>query len=213
VDDAVIVDRGACQLEAWHGARASWILPACQPIRNLEVTVGAGYVDDGDGHRETEFAVELKTPLRPLAPNDWGVGLVFGVGPNPSAEPGFARFGDVYAFVPASLSVADDRLLLHGNLGWEWHRDGVDHGNHVHDEDSHHLTWGLRTDVALSDLLSVLAEVHGEDRLRPAWQAGLRFHFPDAGVEMDVSVGGHADSRVKCAGFVVGFAFFSGRIF
>jgi hypothetical protein len=30
---------------------------------------------------------------------------------------------------------------------------------------------------------------------------------------MDLSVGGHTDGRVKGAGFVVGLAFFSGRIF
>jgi hypothetical protein len=71
------------------------------------------------------------------------VGLVLGVGPHPSAEPHERRFGDVYAFVPASLALADDRLILHGNLGWEWHRETINHGDHVHDDESHHLTWGL----------------------------------------------------------------------
>ena len=211
VDDAEIVERGACQVEAWHGERASWILPACQIIRNLEITAGAGFVDEGGGHRETEYAVELKTLLRPLTPGGWGVGVVFGVGPNPSAEPGEARFGDVYAFVPASLSLGDDRLVLHGNVGWEWHRETVDHGDHVHEADDHHLTWGIRSDVAVNDLVSILGEFHGEDRNRPAYQVGLRFHFPEAGVETDLSWGGHTHGDLRGAGFTAGVAFVSGR--
>jgi hypothetical protein len=138
---------------------------------------------------------------------------VVGVGPNPSAEPGERHFGDVYAFVPASLSFADDRLLLHGNLGWEWHRDEVDHGDHVHGEDTHHLTWGARADFGVHPALSLIGELHGEDDGKPAYQFGLRLHHPGAGVEMDVSWGGHADDDARGAGFTVGLAFLSGRIF
>ena len=88
VDDAAIVDYRTCHVEAWHGERASWILPACQPVGNLEIAAGVGFVDEGDDLRETEYAVEAKTLLRPLEPNDWGVGLVLGAGPNPSAAAG-----------------------------------------------------------------------------------------------------------------------------
>jgi hypothetical protein len=213
VDDAAIVDRGACQVEAWHGERASWILPACQPIRNLEISAGAGFVDEGGGHRETEYAIEVKTLLRPLAPGGWGVGLVLGVGPNPSAEPGERRFGDVYAFLPASLSLAEDRLVLHGNLGWEWDREAEPHGDHFHERDDHHVTWGARADLALNDLLSVIGEFHGEDDGGPAYQFGFRVHRPAAGVEMDLSWGGHSARGQPGAGFTVGLAFVSGRIF
>jgi hypothetical protein len=213
VDDAEIVDRGACQIEAWHGEVASWILPACQPFWNLEIAVGVGFVDEGDGHRETEYAVEAKTLFRPLATNDWGIGLVVGVGPNPSAAAGERRFGDVYAFVPASLSLMDDRLILHGNVGWEWERDGHEHDGHVHDEDHHHLTWGLRSDVGLTDRFTLIGEVFGEDRLLPEFQIGLRTHFEEAGVEVDLSWGGHTQDDLRGAGFTVGVALVSGRIF
>jgi hypothetical protein len=80
VDDAEIVDLNACHVEAWHGQRSSWILPACQLIPNLEIAAGVGFIEEGLGHRETEYAVEAKTLLRPLTPGDWGVGLVLGVG-------------------------------------------------------------------------------------------------------------------------------------
>lgn len=207
VDDAEIVDRGACHVEAWHGERASWILPACHPIRNLEVAAGAGFIEVGTGHRETEYAIEAKTLLRPLSPGGWGVGLVVGVGPNPSAEAGERHFGDIYAFVPASLSVADDRLIFHGNLGWEWEREDAEA------RDEHFLTWGVRGDLALHERLSFIGELHSENDEQPAFQVGVRIHRPDAGVEMDLSWSGHTDGERQGAGFTVGVAFVSGRIF
>jgi len=213
VDDAAIVDHGACQLEAWHGRRASWILPACQPIRNLEIAMGAGFIDDGDGAREPEYAIEAKTLLRPLAPDSWGVGLVVGVGPNPGAVGIRRRLGDVYAFVPVSLSLASDRLVLHGNAGWAWEREDVDHGDHVHEGDGYHLTWGARADLSLTPLVSLIAEFAGEDDTRPEYQAGFRIHLTDAGVETDVSWGGSMERGRGGAGITVGVQFVSGTIF
>lgn len=61
VDDAAIVDPNACQVEAWHGERSSWILPACQLLGNVEISAGVGFLDEGEGLRETEYAVEAKT--------------------------------------------------------------------------------------------------------------------------------------------------------
>lgn len=213
VDDATLVGHRSCQLEAWHGARASWILPACQPVRNLEVTAGAGFQDQGDGHRTTKYAVEAKTLFRPLETNSWGAGLVVGVGPNPSAVPGERRFGDIYAFIPASLSLFDDGLIVHGNVGWEWERDGHAHNGTVHEADSHHLTWGFRSDLGLTDRFTLVGEVAGEDRLLPEFQVGVRIHFPVAGVEVDASWGGHMQDDLRGAGVTVGVVFVSGRVF
>ncbi len=213
VDDAEIVDPGACQVEAWHGERASWILPACQLLPNVEISVGAGFIDDGTGHRETEHAIELKTLIRPLSPGSWGLGVVLGVGPNPSAEGEERRFGDVYAFLPASVSLLDDRLVMHGNVGWEWHRETIDHGDHAHESDDHHLSWGLRSDVALNDTFTLLGEFYGEDDRRPHFQAGLRLQHDGAGVEVDLTWGGSTHPDEEGPGFTVGVAFVSGRIF
>jgi len=213
VDDAAIVDRGTCQIEAWHGRRASWILPACQPVRNLEVAIGVGFIDDGEGARETEYAVEAKTLFRPLSPGSWGLGLVVGVGPNPSAVTGERRLADVYAFVPASLAIGSDRLILHGNLGWAWERDAVDHGDHTHEEDGHHLTWGARADLSVVPFVSLITEFAGEDDSRPEYQTGLRLHLPDAGVEMDVTWGGSLERGLRGAGWTVGVQFVAGQIF
>lgn len=209
VDDAEIVDYRACHVEAWHGERASWILPACQPVRNLEVAAGVGFIDDGFGARETEYAIEAKTLFRPLSTNDWGAGLVVGVGPNPSASAGEVRFGDVYAFVPISVSLLSDRLVLHPNVGWLWQRDDhADHGHSHGGDDAHHaLTWGFRGDAAAGGPFTLIGEIYGEDRRTPEYQIGVRTAFPAAGVEMDVSWGGHLETGTRGPGFTVGLAF------
>jgi hypothetical protein len=58
-DDAAIVNYLSFQLEAWHGEKSSWILPAVQPMRGLEITPGVGWVLD-DGSRKTEFVLQGK---------------------------------------------------------------------------------------------------------------------------------------------------------
>jgi len=213
VDDAEIVDSGACQIEAWHGRRASWILPACRPIRNLEIAMGVGFIDEGDGAREPEYALEAKTLFRPLSPGSWGLGLVVGVGPNPGAVGSQRRLGEVYAFVPASLSLGSDRMMLHGNGGWAWERDTVDHGDHTHEHAGHHITWGTRADFSLAPVVSLIAEFSGEGDSRPEYQTGLRLHLPDAGLEMDVSWGTSLERGRQGAGWTIGVQVVSGPIF
>ncbi len=209
VDDAEIVDANACHVEAWHGERSSWILPACQLIPNLEFAAGVGFIEEGLGHRETEYAVEAKTLLRPLTPGDWGVGLVLGVGPNPSATAEERRFGDVYGFVPVSVSTLEDRLILHGNLGWAWARED-DEGP---EEDEHQLTWGVRSDLGLNERFTVIGEIFGEGSDQSEFQVGIRTHFEDAGVEMDLSWGDRLSGDERGAGFTVGLALVSPPIF
>ncbi len=212
VDDAAIVDPGACHLEAWHGRHASWILPACQPISNWEFAAGVGFVDEGDGAREPTYALEAKTLLRSLSPNDWGIGIVLGLGPNPSAVPGERRLGDVYAFLPASLSLSDDLVVLHGNAGWQWDRaDRQEDGGPG--EGDHEVTWGVRADLGLFPDLTAIGELSEEGSARPEYQSGVRIHLPDAGIEIDLSWGGHLEEGERGARFTAGVQFVSGRIF
>jgi hypothetical protein len=52
----------------------------------------------------------------------------------PPGDRNFASAGravpGVFAYVPASLSVADDRLILHANLGWHFERDEHEHAKY-----------------------------------------------------------------------------------
>jgi hypothetical protein len=52
---------------------------------------------------------------------------------DPLAQATGRRIEGVYAFLPLSLSLAGDRLLLHLNPGWHFERDAHDHGGRVQD--------------------------------------------------------------------------------
>jgi hypothetical protein len=71
-DDAGIVDFRACQLEGWHGESASWVLPACQPIRHLEITAGVGFIPE-NGSRAVEYVLQAKHVPPEVEPGHVGV--------------------------------------------------------------------------------------------------------------------------------------------
>ncbi len=213
VDDAAVVDPGACQIEAWHGERASWILPACHLIPGLELTFGSGFVNGAGSDRTTEYAIEAKTLFRDPDVDGWGIGVVVGVGPNPSADADQRRFGDVYVFSPASVPLLQGRLIVHGNLGWRWDRETVPSTVDGSGSEAHHLTWGLRTDLPLHRFMSFLLEGYGEGSERPSVQMGFRTHFADAGMEVDWSWGRALGRPGEGPGFTLGVSLFSGRLF
>ncbi|TVR66105.1 MAG: hypothetical protein EA422_02715 [Gemmatimonadales bacterium] len=213
VDDAVIVSPRACQIEAWHGERASWILPACHLLPGLELSIGAGFVNGAGLDRTPEYALEAKTLLRDAAVDGWGIGMVLGVGPNPSADADQRRFGDIYLFSPATLPLLQGRLVVHGNLGWRWDRQTIPGATDRRSGEAHHLTWGLRTDMSLSPLISLLVEGYGEDTERPKVQMGFRTHFPDAGMEVDWSWGRTLGRSGEGPGFSLGVSLVSGPLF
>jgi hypothetical protein len=207
-DDAAIGDRGSCQLEAWHGEFASWIIPACHFVPNLELSLGVGFVGHGPDARDTEFLVEGKYLFREMAPNRPGIGLVAGFEVDPRASTGRDRFEGVYAYVPVSFGFNEDRLVLHGNLGWHFERD--DHGHGHGDEDAHHaLTWAVRADVLLpvaAERFTLIGELFGEDRLLPEFQLGVRAALIPDRLLVDLSWGGHTQSDMRGAGWTLGAA-------
>lgn len=206
-DDAAVVDRRACQLEAWHGEVASWILPACQFIPNLELTAGIGFLEHGDG-RDTEYVVQGKYLLRELTPGGFGTGLVAGVGLDPLAQV-MGGLRGVFAYVPVSVSLGADRVVLHANLGWHWERDEHEHDGVVHAEAHHVLTWAARGDLLLrvaGERFTVIGEVFGEDRLLPEYQVGLRTELVPDRLLVDVSWGGHSQDDLRGAGWTAGLA-------
>ncbi len=202
-DDAAIVDYRACQLEAWHGQVESWVQPACQPIRNLEITVGIGFLAN-DGGRTIEYLLEGKTIFRELETNGFGWGLVAGVGVDPLAQVSGWPVAEIYAYLPASLSLADDRLILHGNLGWHFERGEHEHNGEVHEEAHHALTWAFRSDVLLAERLTLIGELFAEDRFLPEYQVGLRTTVVADRLLIDVTYGGHTAAGADGLGWVVG---------
>src|SRR3982751_4465167 len=103
-DDARIVEH--CQVETFYKEQRTysgsefWLLPACNPF-GFEITVGGNRIEG-----EQNEILQTKFLLKPLAPNDIGFALSLGV------------FGsDPYFNFITSRSFADDRLVVHGNLG------------------------------------------------------------------------------------------------
>jgi hypothetical protein len=203
-DDAAITEYGACQLEAWHGPRASWIQPACTPLRSLEVTVAVGFLDAGGADRDVNLLLQAKTLFRELQPGGWAWGLVAGTNPRAQTAPGQRRFGTVFAYVPLSVSFGDDRLVLHQNVGWHYRRD--DPGA-TGNEPAHAFSWGTRGDVWVGGRFTTIGELFGDSRgAHPQWQAGLRTEVVRERLLLDVSYGGHTAAGLQGVGLVVGIA-------
>jgi hypothetical protein len=206
-DDATLTELGACQLEGWHGEVTSWILPACRFVGNLELSVGVGFVGHGDGRR-TEYVVQGKYLLRELTSDGFGIGLVAGIGYDPLSQVAGGVEG-VFAYVPVSLSLRDDRVVLHGNLGWHVELDEHTHDGVVHGAAHHALIWAARADLLLpvvGERFTLIGELFGEDGLRPEYQVGVRSELVAERLLMDVSWGGHTQGGLRGAGWTIGLA-------
>lgn len=177
-DDAGITEAGACQLESWaqrsQGLNEYWMVPACNFTGNLEVAVGRTRIDTGFGHDSTTL-VQGKTLFKPLATNSWGIGVAAGV----RFRKEYVGSGDKYAYIPLSWSFADDRLLVHSNIGWL--RDGVTRRDAV--------TWALGAETALARRTSISAEAFGQHKGKPSWQIGARHWLIADRVQVDLTYG------------------------
>lgn len=198
VDDAGIVDDGACQLEAWLGETRGFVLPACAPIVRTELTLGFGFVDEPHGdhvHRHTELVAQAKINLIPDDPGVLGLGVVAGVGVGPIGQAVGAAFEGLYAYVPATYTLATARARFHGNLGWAF-----DIG-----EERHRAIYGLRADVVLHERVTVIGEYFG-DGPDMGVHGGLRVTLiPDLFL-IDASYGATVAGELPDIGFTIGFA-------
>lgn len=181
-DDARLTDAHACQLESWlhahGGSREFWALPACNPGGNFELTVG-GSQTDGDPTLHGTFVAQGKTLFKPLETNGWGIGLAAGY----TTKPAETLSGGPYFYIPSSFSLADDRVIVHANLGAARFRDSGET----------RLTWGLGSETAASERLYVIAEAFGQDVGRPALQTGLRYWMIPGHIQIDTTVGSKLD--------------------
>lgn len=192
-DDARLTTAGSCQLESWvriyPESREIWALPACNPFGNLELTAGGGKATNDGQPGSDDFIFQLKTLLRPLETNGWGLGLAGGMVHHPQVNPGPNLLGNTFVYVPMSVSFADDKVVMHANLGW------------LKDKASgeHRATWGLGGEFRLHDRLTGIAETFGDSSSGTFWQAGARFAILPERVQLDATLGrelsGPASSR------------------
>lgn len=194
-DDAGIVADRACHIEAWWqdepGGRAFWALPACNPGGNLEITLGGGRFEGGDGATSDSQVLQFKTLFQPLTDEGWGRGLA--LGRIQHVDDGEAS-RDAYAYLVASRALAGGDALLHLNLGWL--RRGA--------TDRHALTWGAALERRVSERLWLFAESFGENRGRAHYQMGARLWLALERVQIDATWGDQfgGGARVATLGLV-----------
>ena len=180
-DDAAIVDDKACQVESWIDRNSEsatyWILPACNFIGNLELTVGGAWTHKASSTRNSQVVIQGKTIIKSLNANGWGLGLVAGTlwHPKDSSK----RAYGLYAYLPASFSFKDDSIMVHGNLGWN--RDSADQVNH--------LQWGVAAEAEVIKPLSLFAEVFGQERGHPSVQFGVWYWIVPGRMHVNAAYG------------------------
>jgi hypothetical protein len=184
-DDARIVDDKSCQLETWlkanRGSDEYWALPSCNFSGNFELAVGSAVTRQNGSGETSDLLVQGKTLFRTLEPNGWAWGLVGGAASHPDVSR--KMLGDVYAYVPATFSFRDDRVLLHTNLGWIKDRLG----------NRHAMTWGVGSEIEMTPHTWLIAESYGENQGRPFYQLGLRHWLVYNRVQIDATYGNRSN--------------------
>jgi hypothetical protein len=211
-DDAELVDYRACQLEAWHGETVLWLIPACRFARNLEVSAGRGRVTH-EGARSSEWLVEAKHLLHEFSRSGIALGLVAGFTFANPARVFSDNVSGAYAYVPVSVPLAGESLVVHANLGWDVERDEHNHNGVAHSDAHHALTWAFRGDLAITSRFLMIGELFSEGSLRPAYQVGLRSILIPDRFSVDVSWGGHTDGNVAGLGWTAGLAWTPAPLF
>ena len=179
-EDATVLERGSCQLEAWTQRlpdhREYWAAPSCGVAQDWEL--GAAYVRtraphaDGSSHLGGVYAKAL---WRPLTTNDWGIGLVLAHLPVAAGS----MAGDTTLNVPLSVSLRDDAVLVHANLGWTRHY-AIQQGG---------ATWGLGAEFAVHPRAALTLETFGSGRGHGFVQAGARYSVIPNRLDVDAAYG------------------------
>lgn len=182
-DDARVVDPGGCQIEAFAkrqrklDEREFWLLPACNPWGRVELTLGRSWVD-GNAPGDSRFnVIQAKTLLRALQTNGSGYAVTVGAARvTPFSGP---HTTNPYVNGIGSFSFADDRVVIHANLGAIADRQaGMTRG-----------TWGLGAEIQFHPRVYGIVETYGQRADKPTRHVGLRLWVVPSKVQLDATVG------------------------
>jgi hypothetical protein len=180
VDDASIAGPGNCQVESWTQRTPVqteyWAMPACNFGGAWELALGIGRIGpDGPGDAYRSFIGQAKTVFHPLEPNGWGVGLTIAS----QFRQGEGVAGDLSVLVPVSVSLLDDRVLVHANVGWlRAHAAGRDEA-----------FWATGAEWAVQPRLTLTLEAYGTGRSHGVTQVGLRYTLIPDRLAIDAGLG------------------------
>ena len=184
-DDARLTTAGSCQVETWTRSYSSsletWALPACNPTGNLEFTVGGGRAsfDAVATPTSTDYVYQAKTLFRKLDEHTTGIGLAVGMVHHPSIQVGPNQHGNQYAFIPISVPLNEDRLIMHLNPGI------------LRDKASQETrkTWGIGFEFNATPRWMLIAESFGDTSTGSYWQSGVRFAIIPNLLQVDTTTG------------------------
>ena len=176
-DDARVVEEGGCQIESFVKQQARynetefWFLPACNPF-GVELTAGHIHVDSKRNGDSSTTLLQAKTLLKPLVAN--GSGFAFSLGVFAGSE------NSPYVNGIGSFSFADDRVVIHANLGAI--RDNA--------AKSTRGTWGLGAEVLLAaPRWYGIVESYGTTGEKPTLHTGLRIWLVPNRLQVDTTLG------------------------
>lgn len=182
-DDASVTESDSCQIESWmqfsDAVRESWIVPACNPFGNLEISVAMAEINPESGSTSQVYAVQGKSILLPIPDQGVGVGLAFGVAHDAESDA-----TDVYGYVPLSLALPHEPLSAHVNLGW--YRNDAEH--------AHHATWAIAAVYRFTEQVTGFAESLGDHRSDPMFHAGFSYALVPGRVNLDATYGRDTDA-------------------
>jgi hypothetical protein len=176
-DDARVVDKGGCQVETFvkkqqrFDEKEFWLLPACNPW-GAELTAGYIRVDSAPAGNSDTAVLQVKNLLKPLETNGAGFALTLGTFAGDKWSPYVNGIG--------SFSLADDRVVLHTNVGAI--RDNV--------AAMSRWTWGAGAEILLmAPRLYGILESYGQRADKPTLHTGLRIWLVPNRVQVDTTVG------------------------
>jgi hypothetical protein len=196
-DDASILGSGTCQVETWvkrfRDTTDLWLLPACNPIGNLELTFGGAWTRGSDTYLSARLA-QVKTSFRPLQADDWGIAATLGTTSYPRRAEGNSGAGDPYLYAAFSRSFAADAWIVHLNLGA------------VHERDVHEASavWGFANEIRIAPRTQFLAEIYHLGRGQPYYQLALRHALVENRVLVDATYGDRTTSGSAGHWFSIG---------
>jgi len=176
-DDARVVDEGGCQIETFFKSQRRydeneiWFVPACNPW-GVELTAGHIRVDGNENGRSSTVLLQAKTLLKPLVTNGYGIAFSVGTFAGQANSP--------YVNGIASFSFADDRVVIHTNLGAI--RDN--------EANSTRRTWGVGAELLLAaPRWYGIVETYGMRGENPTLHTGLRIWLVPGSLQLDTTVG------------------------
>lgn len=182
-DDARIIDPKSCQLESWvksnRNSTELWALPACNPFGFFELTLGGALTAQNNQSNATDAVIQVKTLFRELKPNDWSIGLAVGNNRHPGLSVVSTNHSDIYAYIPVTASLNNDRQFIHLNAGLT--RKQVD--------GSYAKNWGIGGEFQITPTTYAIAETYGDNQSSTAYQGGIRHWIIPNRFQIDITAG------------------------